>query len=387
MQLPLARPLAERLKNAVFAGSRLEKALFFANSKVGWLIPATLRARAARRLYPAGGVKPKMLVVDIVGSCNLRCPSCPVGNMGLDVNPVGIMDKKLFTEIIKKAARTHDVKIVALYNWAEPFLHPELPQFIRIVKDAGLVCAISTNLNKLRNIDDVFLAGLDIFRISLSGFTQATYGATHVRGDIEKVKANMRLVSEARKRTRASTMVEVYFHKYLHNLDEVQQMREYVEELGFAWLESWAYYMPLEKVLKLINGELAESEADFVEQKFALPIVAAAAAAKNQSGYNRCSLLHDQIVLDHQGNVNLCCAVYDFDKNRLGNFLKMDEADLRKSKRAHPTCKECAQNGLHKLATYFDIPELREEYERLALANIESTSQRAVQVPSGRDSE
>lgn len=59
-------------------------------------------------------------MVDIVGSCNLRCPSCPVGNMGLGVNQVGIMDPVAFQRIVVKARLDHDAKIVALYNWTEP---------------------------------------------------------------------------------------------------------------------------------------------------------------------------------------------------------------------------------------------------------------------------
>ena len=353
------------------AGSLLEKTLFFANAKVGRFMPARLRRRFARRLYPPGAAKPKMLVVDIVGSCNLRCPSCPVGNMGLGVNPVGMMDKAVFERIVLKAKREYDVKIVALYNWTEPFLHPELSQFIKIVKNEGLVCAISTNLNKLRNIDEVLSAGLDIFRISLSGFTQENYGVTHVRGDIERVKENMRLVSEAIKRVGAPTVVEVYFHKYLHNLGEVEPMRRYVASLGFEWLESWAYYMPMEKVLALTEGQLTESEADFVENRLALPIGHAVEAAMGQQGYNRCSLLQDQIVLDHLGNVNLCCTVYDFKKNGLGNFLEMSGDDLKSSKRRHPTCDTCVSKGLHKYFVYFDIPELKEKYERLAETKVE----------------
>jgi MoaA/NifB/PqqE/SkfB family radical SAM enzyme len=357
-------------------GSFVEKALFFANAKVGRFVPARLRRKVARSLYAPGGAKPKMLVVDIVGSCNLRCPSCPVGNMGLEVNAVGVMDRACFKKIVTKARREHGAKIVALYNWTEPFLHPELPEFIRIVKDQELVCAISTNLNKLRNIDEVLSAGLDIFRVSLSGFTQESYGTTHVRGDIERVKENMRAVSEAIKRTGASTVVEVYYHKYLDNLHEAEPMRRYVEKLGFEWLESWAYYMPMEKVLALTEGKLTETEADFVENKLALPIAEAVKAARAQPGYNRCSLLEDQIVLDHQGNVNLCCTVYDFKSNRLGSFLDMSEEDLKHSKKRHPTCGTCASKGLHKYFDYFDIPELRREYERLAEAKVEARQER-----------
>jgi hypothetical protein len=124
-------------------------------------------------------------------------------------------------------------------------------------------------------------------------------------------------------------------------------------------------------VLALTEGQLTESEADFVENRLALPIGHAVEAAMGQQGYNRCSLLQDQIVLDHLGNVNLCCTVYDFKKNGLGNFLEMSGDDLKSSKRRHPTCDTCVSKGLHKYFVYFDIPELKEKYERLAETKVE----------------
>ena len=41
--------------------------------------------------------------IDLVGSCNLRCPSCPIGNSrGVD-RPVGVMSEQLFEDIVSAA--------------------------------------------------------------------------------------------------------------------------------------------------------------------------------------------------------------------------------------------------------------------------------------------
>src|SRR5262245_50447465 len=106
------------------------------NSRVVSLLPAGIRRRLAK---PAssyahkGGPTPKILTVDIVGACNLRCPSCPVGNTG-PVNEKGLMSTDLFQRIINKAAAEFGICGVLLFNWTESLLHPQLPEFIRIVK-------------------------------------------------------------------------------------------------------------------------------------------------------------------------------------------------------------------------------------------------------------
>ena len=353
----------------MIAGRFVEKILFSANRQFGHLVPWRVRERLVKVLYPAD-TKPKLLTIDIVGGCNLRCPSCPVGNMPA-INPTGLMDIELFKSIIRKGRRDHGARIALLYNWTEPLLHPKLPEFIRIVKKEGMICAISTNLNIRRSLEEVVAAEPDSIRVSLSGFNQEAYGVTHVRGDIERVKENMKFLSETLKRHgRKRTVVSVHFHKYLHNLDDVEPMRAYAKELGFEWLENWAYYMPLEKVVQLTDGQLPADEKNFVEKRFALPIAQAIQAAEKLEGHNRCTLLEDQLVLDHRGNLNLCCTVFDLKTNRLGTFLEMDEASIAKAKSNHPTCQRCAKQNLHLYFTYYDVPELKEKYQELAEDNV-----------------
>ena len=108
--------------------------------------------------------KRREIVMDVSGACNLRCPSCPVGNIGY-VTPTGLIDLDLFRRIIAKASDEYRIKNVSLFNWGEPLLHPKLSELIRIVKSYGHRCQLSSNLNLLRNIDEVLAARPDYFRI------------------------------------------------------------------------------------------------------------------------------------------------------------------------------------------------------------------------------
>ena len=350
----------------------LQRAALWIRRYAGGLLPGSWKKRLYWWLFPKGHFME--LLIDVVGTCNLRCPSCPQGNTG-QINPTNLIDKDLLEKVIDKAARDFPIEWVFLYNWGEPFLHPKLSELIRIVKRyPKLKCGISTNLNLLRNIDDVLLAAPHEFRISLSGFTQEVYGQTHARGKIEKVKENMRLLRDAKVRTgNRSTRVVVYFHKYRHNLHEIEPMRDYALSLGFDWMENWAYYMPVEKALDLAEGRLSSTELGFVREQFALPIEAAIEAAlpyKNEP----CRLLKDQIVLDLRGNLLLCCGVFDFSKNSLGSFLDMTPESFRQAKKHHPTCTSCASNGLHRYLEYYSHPQLAPLYDQMATDNVKKAS-------------
>jgi MoaA/NifB/PqqE/SkfB family radical SAM enzyme len=347
----------------------IEKAAWAANRRFGGIVPYPVRRYVYHHLLYRGSRKALVMCVDVVGTCNLRCPSCPVGNMP-KLNASGLMDVELFARIVEKADRDFGVHAIFLHNWAEPLLHPCLPELIRIVKDRGLFCGISSNLNLLRDPDAILRAAPNDLRISLSGFTQEVYGQTHAQGNVERVKANMRALSEAKTRVRNRvTRIHVYYHKYRHNLHEVAPMHQLATELGFDWLEHWAYYMPLERLLDLVEDRLPTEQRDFVERQYALPIREAVDAAR-QFRDERCVVLEDQIVLDVRGNVNLCCAVYEFEKNRLGNFLSMTPADMARAKKGHPTCTRCTSHGLHVLGAYFDHPHLGPIFENLVQKNL-----------------
>jgi len=346
------------------------------SSNAGFLVPARVRRWVEKRFAsPAKDPKatPKILTIDIVGACNLRCPSCPVGNTG-PVNESGLMSTELFQRIIDKAAAEFDICGVLLFNWTESLLHPELPEFIRIVKRKNLGCMLSSNLNILRNIDEILNAGPDHFRISLSGFSQEIYGKTHLHGQIERVKENMRLLSAAKKRLKAhKTKIAVYFHKYRHNMHEIEPMKRFAHELGFDFEDTWAYYMPLEKLLQLMEGGLPEKEQRFVEEQFALPIVESVEAAKQIHDISRCYLLEDHLVVNVKGDVALCCTVYDMNgPSNLGHFVDMTVEDVKKAKSRHPTCDSCAKHNIFLHYTYYDVPELAKTYEHLAARNLAS---------------
>ncbi len=290
-----------------------------------------------------------------MGQCNLRCPSCPTGNFRDVNNPAGAMKPELLEEIMAKAVSECVITGVGLFNWAEPLLHPRIADLVRIVQRHGVPCHLSSNLNDIRNLEAALEANPAELRVSVSGFTQETYGFTHRGGCIETVKENMQELARLLKKTGAATRVQVLYHRYKSNLDDEILMKAYATQLGFTFLSVWALFMPVEKLLAHIENDaaLAAITSDDLAtlDRLALPVSEALAAAAPHR-HSPCSLQQDQITLDFRGNTMLCCGIYDADKYAVGAFLQTPLAEIQARKESHSLCTRCMRNGIHVYLTY-----------------------------------
>ena len=308
--------------------------------------------------------------IDIVGRCNLACPSCPVGNLPEVKQPSGFMKPELLDRIVSKALAELDGPLnVALYNWTEPFLHPYLPDMIGVLNDHGVPAGLSSNLNLIRNIDAVMEANPAYLKVSVSGFDQSHYGQTHRRGDIEEVKKNMRLVAEAHARAGATTRLEILFHRYLGNHEQEAKMTEYATSLGFEMTPVWAYLMPMEKVLAIADPEATDvvinEEDRTIIDRLALGVDEALDAAK-AAGEPRCRLRDRQMAINCEGLVTLCCTVYDPKKYGIASYLDTPLEEIQRLRFEHTGCDSCMQHGIHTIMTY----GAEEAFDAIALANV-----------------
>ena len=184
---------------------------------------------------------PSDYFIEIVTACNLRCPACAHGHPQLFQRKPGKMELALFRKILAKIRTENPAARISPYHQSEPFLHPELPEFVRAIKEYGFSCEVSSNLNVIPRLDDFLLAGPDQIVISLSGFTQAVYARGHVGGDIEKVKRNMRALRDRIDHLGVPVRVAVNYHMYRDNVGEdFDRMKQLTCDLRFDWHPSWA---------------------------------------------------------------------------------------------------------------------------------------------------
>jgi pyruvate-formate lyase-activating enzyme len=284
--------------------------------------------------------------IDVFSYCNLRCPSCLVGMGFGDISAWrhSLMPPSLLERILDKALSECEVGWVALYNWTEPLLHPEIIRLIGAVKSRSLPCLVSTNLNVLRNPDELVSRGLDFLRVSLSGFTQDVYQRYHRGGEIDVVKANMRRLSTAVKATGSTTLVQVFYHLYRYNQHEVPAMKLFAEDLGFKFEAAFAYVTVVEKIIEIIKGNVTKADSELLEG-LAIPLDSAIALT-SQTKKTTCGLREDIIPLDTKGNMMLCTGSSMMPQNIIGNFLDHSIEELQKKRRCMTLCGPCLDLGI-----------------------------------------
>lgn len=279
--------------------------------------------------------------IDIVGQCNLRCPSCPAGNS--TPNKHGMMSFLLFKDICNKLISDYtDSKIIHLYNWAEPTLHPDLPLIIHIAVNRGLKVILSTNLNHRADFTAIMDAHPNTIRVSVSGFTQPIHSMTHTCGDIEIVKKHMVMLSDIKQYYKIK--LEVVYHCYKNNLgSEYRQMRDYCRAIGFIFVPVIACMMPIEKMLCY---QFNEQDQELVNLLLVHPSKYSSICRRNKV----CDLFNNRLAINWDGSVGLCCASYDWNHNVASNFLAFSPDQIKKSKSQATLCSLCQCKNLHNAA-------------------------------------
>lgn len=291
-------------------------------------------------------------LVDIVGACNLRCPSCPVGNYPAQP-PGGVMPLERYKAIVEKIAREHPGEkiFIDLYNWGEPSLHKDLGEIIALTKNHGFNVGVSTNLNRFPRFGEAAQGHPTYLRISLSGFCNEVYQQTHRGGDIETVKANMRRLREWLDATKSETIVQVGFHIYKSNFpDDFFAMQALCHSFDFIFAPTLAAIMPVEKALQAVDG-LSNGDEEVLTKLVVATDERVAILSKMRDRYPDCQYRQKRTTINFDLSVPICCATFEQSNLIAENFLEVSRAELMARKYAHPFCKECQKRSLDMVYT------------------------------------
>lgn len=340
-------------------------------------------AESARPFFESGGaiskaqarMKSWRYFLEINSACNLKCPTCTKGNKAGFDHLTGIMDPDLMERCIDKIASENPKAIVFLYGNSEPFVHPRLPECIAAVKKRGLRCELSTNLNYVHRLDETLAAKPDFIIVSLSGFTQEVYVKGHAGGNIDKVKANMRLLGEANSRASQRIQISVNYHVYTDNGGaELDSMRAFAAECGIGFFTSTARAISMENAIQYCREKDAEA-TDFEVQdgrpdwNVALPPVSQQwrdtmdrlkiPPTKAREMYTHYPLQKVCPVgagsmftfIRHDGKTSMCACVADR-RITIGDYLDTKPDEMIEQRTGHAICQQCMK---YRLNLYFHI--------------------------------
>ena len=190
---------------------------------------------------------PLFVSVEPAAVCQLHCPECPVGlafgnklarvhtaPLNEQATYAPFMSMDLFRKVLNEVkAYAHTMQF---YFQGEPLLNKDLPQMVKEAHEAGLYTIVSTNAQAMtpEMAQALVNAGLSRIIVSMDGLTQATYGAYRVGGDIEKCKAALRYLREARgeRRKARGTVIELQCLRLKTNEHEWQELQRVYKSLG-----------------------------------------------------------------------------------------------------------------------------------------------------------
>lgn len=292
--------------------------------------------------------------IDIVGGCNLRCPTCPVANQ--PSMPKGLMRIELFKEILQKISDEQPgVPVdIWLFNWTEPLLHPRIDLFVNAVREFNFTSLVSSNLNSGDRLEALIKSSPDRLKISLSSFKQEVYGVTHERGDINKVKENLVKLANLRDLYKSKTHIWVGHHLYKNTLDEQSVIEAFVKSLDFDYVPSMATLTPIEEVMRLLDLRshgvkmVTGAKYEAISHNFISdPVEVQRVNSSMRSGNYDCELRFNMTAIQHDGNVNLCCATVQPLSVQPISFLNTAKDEIEELKYNNPFCKKCISRNLH----------------------------------------
>lgn len=309
--------------------------------------------------------------LEINSACTLKCPTCTKGNMEGYDHKTGIMDWDLMERILDKIKSENPNAIVFTYGNSEPFIHPQLPECIAAIKRRGLHAELSTNLNYVQRVDELLEAGPELIIISLSGFTQDVYVKGHAGGNIEKVKANMRIIADANNARPADRRVKmlVNYHVYNDNAHEVEPMRQYAEGLGIGFFTSLARAISMENAIRYCQShdpqatpfEVQEGRPDWnsilppAGEKYAAAMARVRIKPTDSLAMYESIPVHDVCpvgagmlftFIRHDGKTQLCACTADR-RITLGDYLDTTPDQLIEQRTGHAICKQCIKYRLN----------------------------------------
>ena len=253
---------------------------------------------------------PYLLIIDPCNFCNLRCPLCPTG-----LNDLGREQSMMSLEHFKHYFEPHRRYLFEAYlhNWGESLINKEVFKMIDYAQRADVGTNLSSNLviATSEDLDNLIDSGLEYLVVSLDGATSETYLKYRIRGDFDRVVANMaELIRRRNARGRKTPVVEWQYIVMKTNEHEIEQAEAMAKTLGVDLIRFVPVGMPFEfHERKEVADEWypekikGRSQSDHTEQQYG-----------QADKPSPCFYLYRSMVINPDGGVSPCCVVYR--KNR-----------------------------------------------------------------------
>jgi radical SAM protein with 4Fe4S-binding SPASM domain len=262
--------------------------------------------RKLRRVKISG--YPYLLIIDPCNICNLRCPLCPTGTKELNRKQCKLSleeFKSIFDKFKKYLFEAY------LHNWGESLLNKDIFAMIEYAQNNNVGTNLSSNLvlTEDADIEALIDCGLEYLIVSLDAAAPEVYNQYRIGGDFDRVIENLNLLLKRRKQKKSKTpIVEWQFIVMSINQHQTAEADILAKKIGVDIMRFIPVGLPFDSPNK---KQLAEKwfPADGKGQK---DLFSQGQLQFSQGGRaGSCYYLYRSIVIDPDGAVAPCCAVYD----------------------------------------------------------------------------
>jgi MoaA/NifB/PqqE/SkfB family radical SAM enzyme len=270
-------------------------------------------------LHAVPEIRPRQIRLEASSACQLRCPSCPTTTKAIrPVIGTGWLTFHSFRRLIDENPRVEEIE---LSNYGEMFFNPQLPQIMEYSHQRGvaLTCDNGTNFNHVSEeaAEALVKYGFRSITCSIDGASLDTYGIYRVRGDFNRVLANIRRLNHYKDSYESRfPFLTWQFVVFGHNEHELPAARQLARELGMRFYAkiSWdPRFSPIrdEETVQRETGLDAATREEFRE--------------KHGVGYldDICVQMWEAPQINWDGKVLGCCRNYwgEFGGNALTDGL------------------------------------------------------------------
>jgi len=230
---------------------------------------------------------PFLLDIEVTNSCNLDCLMCP---RQLMTRKIGFMKSEVFEKIIKEASLYKPG--MRFIGFGEPLLHKEIFSFIRLIKECGLICHITTNglLMDKNMIDEIVASGLDSIIFSFQGYNKVEYEMMRNNNNYDLLKSN---IYNLRRRRDKEGLNRPFIQVTTTFLDESEEEKikffkkwQKVSDKVDYWHTSLLRLTNINRVKPLLSRQ----------------------RVKEITGKGRCIEAMTKLTINWDGKVSACCA-------------------------------------------------------------------------------
>lgn len=237
-----------------------------------------------RPQYPINDLR-----IELSNVCNHQCIFCANRKM---TRKKGYMEESFLKRILKEAYE-EGFRGVGYYSTGEPFMSPNLAEYVSWAKEIGYEYVyITTNgaAVKFDKIKEVIDAGLDSIKFSINGTNRENYVLIHGQDDFERVIQNLKDTYNYKKElyTNLNVFVSFAVTKYTEDtVDEfINNYKDFADDIIAANAINMGGYVPEVKELLLANGQTDFSDG------MTIP----------------CYSLWNALIVTWEGYLTACCA-------------------------------------------------------------------------------